>query len=100
MFLVSVVVGPMCEEITYRVGLYGALREKNKVIGFIVSGLVFAFMHIVFTDTTLRAELTAFPIYLLISYFLNYAYEKNGLACSYMAHMTLNLISFIAIMSM
>ena len=99
MLIVTVIIGPMCEELTYRVGLYGALREKNKNIAFIVSGLLFALMHMSFTDTTLLAELTALPIYLLIAYFLNYAYEKHGLACSYVTHMILNLMSFIAIMS-
>ena len=97
MFIVTVFIGPICEELTYRVGLFGMLKEKNETMAFIVSALVFAFVHISFFDTTVAAELTAFPVYLTIGFLLTYAYKRYGLACSLVAHMMLNLLSFIAI---
>ncbi|MCQ2087132.1 MAG: CPBP family intramembrane metalloprotease [Bacilli bacterium] len=100
MFIITCLIGPVCEELTYRVGLYGMLRKKNEIMGFIVAGLVFAAVHISFTDTTLLAELCAFPIYLSISYLLTLAYKKYGLAASLTAHIFINLISFISIMSL
>ena len=99
MFFITVIIGPLCEEITYRVGLFELLKEKNEIMAFIVSSLIFAFIHMSFIDTTLKAELTAFPIYLCIGLCLTYAYKKYGLACSYVAHLSLNLISFLSIIS-
>jgi hypothetical protein len=99
MFFITVIIGPLCEEITYRVGLFELLKEKNEIMAFIVSSLIFAFIHMSFTDTTPQAELTAFPIYLCIGLCLTYAYKKYGLACSYVAHLSLNLISFLSIIS-
>lgn len=98
MFICTVIIGPMCEELTYRVGLYGLIKEKNETLAFIISGFVFAFVHVSFTDTTVIAELVAFPTYLVIGYLFTYAYKKHGLPCSYVAHALLNLLSFVAVL--
>ena len=98
LFIVTVILGPICEELTYRVGLFGLLREKNEILGIVVSSLIFAAVHISFTDTTLIAELCAFPIYLTISFLLTYTYKRHGLAASVTAHMFINLASFIRIL--
>ena len=97
-FIIMCVIGPFCEEITYRVGLFDLLKRKNKVLAYVVEVLVFAFIHIQFTDTTLAAELASFPVYLAIGYFLTLAYDKFDLPASYMAHLFLNTISFIAVL--
>lgn len=99
MFFITVVIGPLCEEITYRVGLFELLKEKNETMALIVSSLIFAFIHISFTDTTFAAEAASFPIYLSIGLCLTYSYKKFGLPGSYVAHMSLNLISFLASIS-
>lgn len=98
MFLITCILGPICEELTYRVGLFGFLRQKNKILAYILEGFVFAFVHISFTDTTFLAELSAFPIYLAISFLLTYTYDKYGLSGSVVAHAFLNVFSFISIM--
>lgn len=98
MIITTVIIGPICEELTYRVGLYELLRQKNEVFGFIVSGLIFAFVHIGFTDTTFLTEITAFPVYLTIAYLFNLAYKKYGLAGSVTAHAITNLVSMLAIL--
>ncbi len=94
-FFVIVIIGPICEELTYRVGLYNLLKTKNENLGFILSGFIFAFVHISFTNTTLLAELAAFPVYLVIAYSFNYAYKKYGFAGSVSAHIIVNLASFL-----
>ena len=90
-------IGPFCEEITYRVGLFDLIKRKNKILAYIIEVLIFAFIHIQFSETTLGAELAAFPIYLAIGFFLTFAYDKFDLPASYMAHIFLNTISFIAV---
>lgn len=99
MFIVSVIIGPMCEELTYRVGLFGFIRKRNETLGLIISAFVFAFIHIDFVDFSLMAELTAFPIYLTIGVVFGLAYKKGGLPCSYVAHAMINLISFTSIIA-
>lgn len=98
MFFVTVFVGPLCEEITYRVGLFGLIKEKNETLALIVASFVFAFVHMSFTDTTFVAEITSFPTYLVIGFVLTYAYKKYGLPCSFIAHLIINLISVLGIM--
>ena len=99
MFFVTVFVGPLCEELTYRVGLYESLKEKNETLALIATSLIFAFIHISFSDTTVQAELNALPVYIAIGFCLTYTYKKGGLASSYVAHVFLNLISFLSILS-
>ena len=99
MFFITVIIGPICEEMTYRVGLYEMIREKNETVALIVTAFVFAFIHIQFTETTFAAEATSFPIYLAIGVMLTYAYKKNGLPGSFIAHAMLNGISFLGILA-
>lgn len=49
-FLPIVVFGPLCEELTYRVGLYGLIAKKNKWIGIVVSAIVFGILHFSFSS--------------------------------------------------
>ena len=99
MFIVTVFVGPLCEEMTYRVGLFEAIKEKNEKAALIATSLIFAAIHISFSDTTVQAELNAFPVYVAIGFCLTYAYKKHGFACSYITHVFLNLIAFLSIMT-
>lgn len=97
MVIITVFMGPICEELTYRVGLYGLLREKNETLGFILSGFIFAFVHLSFIGTDIVAELSAFPVYLTISYLFNLTYKKFGFSGSLLAHMLINTISILGI---
>lgn len=98
MIFITVIIGPFCEELTYRVGLYNLLSKKNEILGYIISAFIFAFVHIRFEDTTFLAEITAFPVYLAISFLLNSTYKKYGLAGSYVAHAFINLVSIIMVL--
>lgn len=102
MFFVIVLIGPLCEELTYRVGLYELIKDvskNNDILAIILSSLVFAFIHISFTETTVAAELASFPIYLTIGVCFTFAYKKFGLPCSYICHVLINLLSFWSIVA-
>jgi len=95
MILVACIIGPICEELTYRVGLFGIIRKKNELLGIVISSLVFGLVHLSFTSTDLVAEFVALPIYIAIGACLTYAYKKYGFTCSFVAHAFINLISVL-----
>ncbi len=49
-FFPIVIFGPLCEELTYRVGLYGLIAKKNKWVAIIVSAIVFGLLHFSFSS--------------------------------------------------
>lgn len=49
-FFPIVIFGPICEEMTYRVGLYGLIAKKNKWVAIIVSAIVFGLLHFSFSS--------------------------------------------------
>ena len=86
------IVGPLCEELTYRVGAFGLLK-KYKWLAYIVSSLIFALMHFDFTakGNVMINELINLPIYIFSGVTFALAYDKFGLACSLTAHIANNL---------
>ncbi len=101
------IVGPICEELTYRVGLFTLLRRWNKVGAYIITMVVFAFIHFDFTAITtcistgesadLINELINLPSYLVAAWALTYLYDKRGFASSVTAHAVNNLISILLV---
>ena len=89
--------GPVCEELTYRVGLYSFLRRINKWAALAITTVVFALIHFDFQATDIVVELWSLPTYLLSGAILTYAYEHRGPACSISAHMTYNIFAFLMI---
>ena len=89
--------GPVCEELTYRVGLYSFLRRINKVLAIILTTVVFALIHFDFMATDLIAELWSLPSYLACGLILSLAYEHRGPACSITAHMAYNITALIVV---
>ena len=92
-FVIMGILGPICEELTYRVGLYSFLRRINKWLALAVTALVFAFIHFSF-DGDIIEELWSFPSYLLSGVILTLAYEHRGPACSMTAHLAYNIFAF------
>lgn len=96
------VIGPVCEEITYRIGLYSSLRRVNKYLAYIVTILVFAFIHFDFasltsTNSTLIInEFLNMPYYVFAAFTFCFLYEKYGFAASLSAHITNNLVSVLS----
>jgi len=76
----AIVLAPILEELLFRGALYGGLRNKNRIAAYLVSSLLFAFLHVVSflllipTSTLLLMML----LYIPAGIGLAYAYEKSG----------------------
>lgn len=86
--------GPVCEELTYRVGFYSFFRRINLYLAMIVSTIFFAFIHFDFTAKDIVNELWSLPSYLVSGIILGIAYEHRGPACSFTAHIVYNIYAF------
>ena len=90
-FLIVVLVAPLCEEIIYRGLLWGALdRRWGQWVALVVSTVVFALAHFEFTRASLLV-VVAIPIALARLY-------SGGLLASIVAHQVTNLLPGIALM--
>lgn len=96
--LIFGIVGPICEEFTYRVGLFSFFRRKSRWLAYLLTIIIFASIHFNFSKdpTTLLNEVLNLPFYLFAAFAFSYTYEKFGLAGSLSAHVANNLISLIA----
>lgn len=91
--LVMGIIGPIVEEMTYRVGLYSFLRRLNLYVAIIVSSLIFALIHFNFKTDDFVNELLNLPSYIVAGVILAIAYERHGPATSMTAHIVYNLTS-------
>ena len=96
------IVGPICEEFTYRLGLFTPLVKRLKpVFAYIIVALIFGFLHFDFSvilsnDSSLIInELVNIPSYVVSGLLLTYFYHKEGIVASSFAHITNNLFSII-----
>jgi len=96
--IVLCLLGPICEEFTYRVGLYSLLRRINVFLAMGVTIVVFAFIHFDFTADDMISELWSLPSYFASAIILTIAYEHRGPACSMIAHIAYNTFAFIMIL--
>ncbi|MCH3976117.1 MAG: CPBP family intramembrane metalloprotease [Bacilli bacterium] len=90
--------GPIVEELTYRVGLFDGVRKINKFFAYLVVMLVFGFIHFDFTTTDLTNELLNLPSYFIAGIMFCYAYDHDGAPSSIVAHVLNNLFSYAAIL--
>ena len=88
--------GPIVEELTYRVGLFNFMARTKRWIAYLVEVLVFALLHFDFSGNLLL-ELANLPAYLVAGLVLTYTYEKKGPAASMTAHIINNVFSVITI---
>lgn len=90
------IIGPIVEELTYRLGLFSFLNRINRILAYFVSILVFAFMHLDFSsDTNILVEFLNLPSYLYAAFAFTFAYDKFSLPCSMTAHITNNLFAVV-----
>lgn len=89
------IIGPICEELTYRVGLFSLLRRKSRVMAYLLTIVIFAFIHFNFdlNPTVLLNEILNLPFYMFAAFAFSFTYEKFGLAGSLTAHIANNVIS-------
>ena len=95
---VAVYLAPIVEELIFRAGVFGALRHKNRVLGYVVSIALFAVYHIwgyALSDPV--AWLYALQ-YLPISFLLCRIYERtNTIWSSILLHMLVNTVALHAL---
>ena len=94
-------IGPFCEEMGYRVGLFGLTSRLGKVAAYVISAFVFGAIHFGWdilgggNRDAIIIEIVNFPSYLIAGFGLCFIYDRCGFAASFLAHATNNLVSVI-----
>ncbi len=88
-------IGPICEELTYRVGLFSFFKRINKYLAYAVTIIVFTLIHFNFDLSNLSNELLNLPYYIFAAISLTFVYDNFGFAGSTVAHILNNVISLI-----
>lgn len=90
-------IGPVCEELTYRVGLFSLCKRWTRAFAYVITIVVFAFIHFHFSREPLPLlnEILNLPFYAFAAAAFSFVYDKFGFASSVSAHITNNLISLI-----
>lgn len=93
------VVGPFTEELGYRVGLFGLASRLGKVLGYVLSTIVFALIHFDFNcfsnPVSMEIEFVNLPMYLFSGFAFAFLYAKGGFPASFTAHVINNVVSVI-----
>jgi membrane protease YdiL (CAAX protease family) len=97
-FITFVLLGPIVEEITYRLGLFSLLAERNKYLAYLVTMLVFGFIHFDFSTSDLMNELLNMPFYISAGLVFCFIYEKEDFSVVTYAHIFNNFISIVSIL--
>ena len=87
------ILGPIVEEITYRVGLFSLLYKKNRLLAYLVTTVIFGLIHFSFDAGNLVNEFINLPTYLTAGLLFCYIYEFKGFGASTIAHITNNLVA-------
>lgn len=91
--------GPIVEEWTYRLGLFQYLKNRNRVLAYIITLTVFGLIHFDFTSTNLVNELFNLPMYLIAGAWFCFLYDRFGLKTAMATHITNNLLSVLVILA-
>jgi len=95
MSLFAVVLGPIFEEMVFRVAIFRRLREKNYWVATLVSSLLFGLIHVMTSLFTGNYKDVLFIVtYSVLGFWLSEAYEKSGSVFVNLGmHMCVNLVS-------
>ena len=96
-FIIVGFVGPICEEIAYRVGLFTLFRRVHPVLAYAGSALIFGLIHFDFFNPDILVEFLNLPHYVFAGLCFGFLYERKGLAASTTAHILNNLLSIVMI---
>lgn len=97
-FIIFGLIGPICEEFTYRAGLFNALKKINRYVAYFGTAFIFGLIHFnfgSFIDGTYVTELINLPTYITSGLLLCYFYEYGGLGASIVAHATNNVFAVL-----
>lgn len=96
------IIAPITEELTYRVGLFSALKRVNRVFAYVMTGIIFGLIHFDieglitnYSNQMLITELLNLPSYVGAGLVLCWAYEEWGVGGSTFAHIFYNTFGFI-----
>lgn len=92
-----VLLGPVAEEITYRIGLFGYLHRYHRWLAYIVTALVFGFIHFDYGSTNYLNELLNMPLYMIAGIIFSYVYEREGFEVATITHIMNNGFSILLI---
>lgn len=92
--LVTGLIAPFVEELTYRVGAFTFLKRINTVLAYVVVGALFGLIHI--KDYGSLNEWLSYPSYLIAGLCLCFAYDKFGFGGSFFAHAMNNLLAVLS----
>ena len=95
-------IGPIVEELTYRVGLFSLLTRVHRAVAYVVTILIFAFIHFDFFaigSGDIIKELLNLPSYIIAGAVLCFLYDRFGLSASLTAHVLNNLISVLLVIA-
>ncbi|MCQ2795422.1 MAG: CPBP family intramembrane metalloprotease [Bacilli bacterium] len=98
-FFFVVLLAPLMEELTYRLGLFTILRKRNRYLAYIVTIIIFALGHFNFMTKDITNEFINLPLYVVPAFVLTALYEYEGVSSSVYTHVLNNLISFIVILT-
>lgn len=91
-------IGPICEELTYRLGLFSLLRRRNRVIAYVASSLIFGLIHFGWSTIGTNAffiELATSPVYIGMGVILGLSYDLFGPAPTIIAHVLNNSFGIV-----
>lgn len=88
-------IGPVCEELTYRVGLFGALKRKNRILAYVLTIVIFTFIHFDFAASNIVVELINVPYYAAAAFAFTFVFDRYGFAAGLVAHIANNVLSVI-----
>lgn len=92
------IIGPICEEFVYRVGLFSFLKRIHPAVAYTGTAVIFALIHIDFGASDMVLELISLPSYIWGGLCLSFIYEIKGVAASCTSHILNNVYSFIMIL--
>lgn len=92
------IIGPICEEFTYRIGVFSLLRRRNRVLAYVVSSIIFGLIH--FGWSTIGTndffiELASAPVYIGLGVILGLSYDLFGPASAIIGHVLNNTIGIM-----
>ena len=99
--LILGLVGPLCEEITYRVGLFGFLKRIATWFAYVAVALIFGFIHFDFNclvsgdSTYIAIEFASLPNYIIAGVGLSFVYDRFGFGAAWIAHATNNFVGIL-----
>ena len=93
--LIVGIIGPICEEVAYRVGLFTFLRRIHPSVAYIGTAIVFGLIHFDFSSSDMLTEVVYLQNYIFAGLCFSFVYDKKGFAASTFAHISNNVFSIL-----